>query len=170
MTKTAAIVIDSGPQNTVRFGAGPLRFGSQVVARRIDVFGSFRAVMAGRIGTWVARDCHIRASYPCRGRSRRCVDGCSPQRRRQFQSQIGRTSLPVRSDRGSPPRQVESATPDWLMMSNDQVAVILSLRNDVARAISANQGAITASLPALRQLQDMHGQDLRSGGPSSRAH
>ena len=60
MTKTAAVVIDSGPQNTVRFGAGPLRFGSQVVARRIDVFGPFRAVMAGRIGTWVARDCHIR--------------------------------------------------------------------------------------------------------------
>ena len=62
MTKTAAVVIDSGPQNTVRFGAGPLRFGSQVVARRIDVFGPFRAVMAGRIGTWVARDCHIRVS------------------------------------------------------------------------------------------------------------
>ena len=62
VTKTAAVVIDSGPQNTVRFGAGPLRFGSQVVARRIDVFGPFRAVMAGRIGTWVARDCHIRAS------------------------------------------------------------------------------------------------------------
>ena len=60
VTKTAAVVIDSGPQNTVRFGAGPLRFGSQVVARRIDVFGPFRAVMAGRIGTWVARDCHIR--------------------------------------------------------------------------------------------------------------
>ena len=55
MTKTAAVVIDSGPQNTVRFGAGQLRFGSQVVARRIDVFGPFRAVMAGRIGTWVAR-------------------------------------------------------------------------------------------------------------------
>ena len=63
VTKTAAVIIDSGPQNTVRFGAGPLRFGSQVVARRIDVFGSFRAVMAGRIGTWVARDCHIRASF-----------------------------------------------------------------------------------------------------------
>ena len=62
VTKTAAVVIDSGPQNTVRFGAGPLRFGSQVVARRIDVFGPFRAVMAGRIGTWVARDCHIRVS------------------------------------------------------------------------------------------------------------
>ena len=62
VTKTAAVVIDSGPQNTVRFGAGPLRFGSQVVARRIDVFGPFRAVMAGRIGTWVARDCHIRAN------------------------------------------------------------------------------------------------------------
>ena len=59
MTKTAAVVIDSGPQNTIRFGAGPLRFGSQVVARRINVFGPFRAVMAGRIGTWVARDCHI---------------------------------------------------------------------------------------------------------------
>ncbi len=64
VTKTAAVVIDSGPQNTVRFGAGPLRFGSQVVARRIDVFGPFRAVMAGRIGTWVARDCHIRVNKP----------------------------------------------------------------------------------------------------------
>ena len=53
VTKTAAVVIDSGP----------LRFGSQVVARRIDVFGPFRAVMAGRIGTWVARDCHIRANF-----------------------------------------------------------------------------------------------------------
>ncbi len=63
VTKTAAVVIDSGPQNTVRFGAGPLRFGSQVVARRIDVFGPFRAVMAARIGTWVARDCHIRVNY-----------------------------------------------------------------------------------------------------------
>ena len=62
VTKTAAVVIDSGPQNTVRFGAGPLRLGSQVVARRIDVFGPFRAVMAGRIGTWVARDCHIRVN------------------------------------------------------------------------------------------------------------
>ena len=62
VTKTAAVVIDSGPQNTVRFGAGSLRFGSQVVARRIDVFGPFRAVMAGRIGTWVARDCYIRVS------------------------------------------------------------------------------------------------------------
>ena len=62
VTKTAAVVIDSGPQNTVRFGAGPLRFRSQVVARRIDVFEPFRAVMAGRIGTWVARDCHIRVS------------------------------------------------------------------------------------------------------------
>ena len=67
MTKTAAVVIDSGPQNTVRFGAGPLRFGSQVVAWRIDVFGPFRAVMAGRIGTWVARDCHIRGYTRIRG-------------------------------------------------------------------------------------------------------
>ena len=47
-------------------GAGPLRFGSQVVARRIDVFGPFRAVMAGRIGTWVARDCHIRVNSQAR--------------------------------------------------------------------------------------------------------
>ena len=92
VTKTAAIVIDSGPQNTVRFGAGPLRFGSQVVARRIDVFGPFRAVMAGRIGTWVARDCHIRVNtlalqragsnrplllrpWPHRRRLVRCVQG-----------------------------------------------------------------------------------------------
>ena len=67
VTKTAAVVIDSGPQNTVRFGAGPLRFGSQVVARRINVFEPFRAVMAGRIGTWVARDCHIRVNCWCCG-------------------------------------------------------------------------------------------------------
>ncbi len=77
VTKTATVVIDSGPQNTVRFGAGPLRFGSQVVARRIDVFGPFRAVMAGRIGTWIARDCHIRVNLvrsrklPCLGRPAR---------------------------------------------------------------------------------------------------
>ena len=70
VTKTAAVVIDSGPQNTVRFGAGPLRFGSQVVARRIDVFGPFRAVMAGRIGTWVARDCHIRVKSFLQSRAR----------------------------------------------------------------------------------------------------
>ena len=87
VTKTAAVVIDSGPQNTVRFGAGPLRFGLQVVARRIDVFGPFRAVIAGRIGTWVARDCHIRvktatprrvspqpASLPSHGASRETWD------------------------------------------------------------------------------------------------
>ena len=33
-----------------------------LILRRIDVFGPFRAVMAGRIGTWVARDCHIRVN------------------------------------------------------------------------------------------------------------
>ena len=58
-------------------------------------------------------------------------------------------------------------------LSNDEVAAILRLRDDAARAIGANQGAITAALkaadqmrdivssPALRQLQDMHGQDLQ---------
>ena len=58
-------------------------------------------------------------------------------------------------------------------LSNDEVAEILRLRDDAARAIGANQGAITAALkaadqmrdivssPALRQLQDMHGQDLQ---------
>ena len=58
-------------------------------------------------------------------------------------------------------------------LSNDEVAAILRLRDDAARAIGANQGAIAAALeaadqmrdivssPALHHLQDMHGRDLQ---------
>ena len=58
-------------------------------------------------------------------------------------------------------------------LSNDEVDAILRLRDDAARAIGANQGAITAALKAtdqmrdivsssaLRQLLDMHRQDLQ---------
>ena len=57
-------------------------------------------------------------------------------------------------------------------LSNDEVAAILRLRDDLERAMVANQGPITAALkaadqmrdivssPALRQMQKMHGQDL----------
>ena len=57
-------------------------------------------------------------------------------------------------------------------LSNDEVAAIVRLRDDLQRAISANQGPITAALkaaeqmrdivssPALRQMQEMHGRDL----------
>ena len=57
-------------------------------------------------------------------------------------------------------------------LSNDEVNAILRLRDDLQRAIGANQGSITAALmaadqvrdivnlPALRQMQEMHGRDL----------
>ena len=55
-------------------------------------------------------------------------------------------------------------------LSNDEVAAILRLRDDLQRAIAANQGSISAALkaadqmrdivnlPALRQMQEMHGE------------
>ena len=57
-------------------------------------------------------------------------------------------------------------------LSNDEVAAILRLRDDLQRVMGANQGSITAalkavdqvrdivSLPALRQMQQMHERDL----------
>ena len=40
-------------------------------------------------------------------------------------------------------------------LSNDEVAAILRLRDDAARAIGANQGAITAALKAAGQMRDI---------------
>ena len=56
-------------------------------------------------------------------------------------------------------------------LSNDEVAAILRLRDDLERVMNANQGPITAALkaadqmrdivsPALRQMQEMHGRFL----------
>ncbi len=59
-----------------------------------------------------------------------------------------------------------------MSLSNYEVAAILRLRDDLARAMGANQGQITAALkaadqmrdivnsPALRQMQEMYGRDL----------
>ncbi len=60
-----------------------------------------------------------------------------------------------------------------MSLSNYEVTAILSLRDDLARAIGANQGQITAALkaadqmrdivnsPASRQMQEMYGRDLQ---------
>ena len=57
-------------------------------------------------------------------------------------------------------------------LSNDEVVAILRLRDDLQRVVGANQGSITAalkaadqvrdivSLPAHRQMQEIHGRDL----------